>query len=71
MQIKMCENQGPQGLGALSHNWKIHFYAPAMKWTGAYIVLPFVILSFHKLVSVHYLLNDCTHLIQIWYMDTA
>jgi hypothetical protein len=24
------------------------FYAPAMKWPGAYIVLPFVIPSFHK-----------------------
>jgi hypothetical protein len=43
-----------------------------LPWNGrGHIVLPFVIPSFHELVSVHYLLNGCTHLIQIWYMDTS
>jgi hypothetical protein len=51
----------------------ICFFMP-LPWNGrGHIVLPFVndILSFHKLVSVHYLLNTFTHLIQIWYMDTS
>jgi hypothetical protein len=45
--------------------WEIKIFMP-----GAYsVTLPHsVIPSFHKLVSVHYLLNGCTHLIQIWYI---
>jgi hypothetical protein len=53
----------------LLHN--IHVFRPP-PWNGrGHIVLPFVIPSFHKLVSVHYLLNGCTHLFQICYMDTS
>jgi hypothetical protein len=47
------------------------FLCPRHEMAGGHIVLPFVILSFHKLVSVQYLLKDCTYLIQIWYMDTS
>jgi hypothetical protein len=48
-------------------------FRAAMKWPGAYSVTlrHSIIPSFHKLVSVRYLMNGCTHLIQIWYMDTS
>jgi hypothetical protein len=43
-----------------------------LPWNGReHIMLPLVIPSFHKLVSVHYLLKGCKHLIWIWYMDTS